>query len=165
MASNVQIKTEYQRTLRANDFDNTTDASLDTSSFKQIAEFVVPAGQRVFVGNGKLTDGIDDRGTFVFTASDGTNKLDGQVRVVLSDANAVEQDFLREDINNDLESGVNVGKGGKTGVPSKDGRPLRFVTQDESIKIEMAMDTTSATLSWSDSSIEFPVTIQAVKTR
>lgn len=151
------MKSEYIKTLKVADMTMADDVALTTTDFVDVMTYKVPPKQKIFFGNGKINLGVDDRGTFKMDLNtDVPGDIAGVSRLLLRDANGISSTFIREDISSDYESGVKVGKGGKTG-----NEPAPFVTQDEYLVIQAKADS-AATASKADSTLELPVTIQAL---
>ena len=154
----MAIKSEFIKTLTKNDFTIATTVAVLSTKYVDIASQIVPPKQRIFVGHGKINLGVDDRGTYKADINTtAPADIPGVTRILLRDANAINSVFLREDLSVDYETGVKVGKGGKTGNEQN----LPFVTEDEVIIIQMMADS-GATMTKADSTIYLPVTIQAL---
>lgn len=155
----MAIKSEYIKTLTlASDLTMETTVALVAGKYIDLATYQVPPKQRIFVGHGKINLGVDDRGTFKANINTvAPADIKGSMRILLRDANGINSVFLREDLSDDYETGVRVGKGGKTGNEGN----APFVTEDEYIVLQHN-PTASATATKADSTISLPVTIQAL---
>lgn len=154
----MAIKSEYIKTLTKNELTIEATVAVVTTKYVDIATYQVPPKQRIFLGNGKINLGVDDRGTFLMNLNTSVPAdIAGVARLLLRDANGISSNFIREDLSVDYESGVKVGKGGKTGNEGN----VPFITEDEYLVVQFQADS-AATISKADSTIYIPVTIQAL---
>lgn len=154
----MRIKSEYIKTLTKNEL--TMEATVDVVSTKyvDIATYQVPPKQYIYLGNGRINLGVDDRGTFLMNLNTAVPAdIAGVSRLLLRDANGISSNFIREDLSVDYEAGVKVGKGGKTGNEDKQ----LFVSEDEYLVLQFQGDA-SATISKVESTIYIPITVQAL---
>ena len=148
---------EYIKTLKISDFTMASTVDVLASGYNDVAVYQVPVRQRIFVGNGRINLGVDDRGTLkVDLQTSAPANIPGVSRLLYRDANGLKSDFLREDISIDATAGVKVGIGGKTGNEGK----ITFAPQYDFIVIQYQSES-DAVVSKDDSVIYLPVTIQA----
>ncbi|KKM90700.1 hypothetical protein LCGC14_1236050 [marine sediment metagenome] len=165
--ANKRPISEYRTSLTENNFTG-SDTVLSTTQYQDVWNYTVPAGQIIFFGSGRINLGVDDRGIY---SSKLSTSVPAQItpytaRVVLRDANGINQRFIREDLDDAIDiansgvTGTKVGKGGDTGNEGQ----LPFVEEDQVIAITVkSLETSPSTVSASDSEITVPVTIQAIK--
>jgi len=148
-----QVKNAFDKTLRDRDFNgNNTD--LNDSEFLVVESHQVDADQRKIPGNGRIDQGVDDRGTFTFDAQDGTpDPIEGDARVIVEDSNGNRTTFIREDTLSDLRAGVRMGKGGQRGTEST----IIGATEDQFIKVAVRSAQGSVTYNASNSTIRMPI--------
>jgi len=153
------IKSEYIKTLTVNEVTMADDITVVSTKYTDVWYYQVPPKQRIFLGNGQINLGVDDRGTFKADYNtEAPAAVAGVSRLLLRDANGIVSNFIREDLSVDYETGVKVGKGGNTGNE----RNKLFVTEDEYIVGQLKSDTASIIISEADSTLFVPVTIQAL---
>lgn len=152
---------EFIRTLTASDLTNVATA-LTNTNFADIYTYKVPAKQAVFVGNGKINLGVDDRGSYSMNIqTSAPANIPGVARIIISDANRVNSQFIREDLSADILAGTSskkVGKGGMTGTESQ----LKYVTQDQYVVLQYKSTAATATLSAANCTVNLPVTVQTL---
>ena len=160
----AQIKSEYPDdfTLTNGGLTMPSTVSVTATSFNEFSRHTVSPKQRVFVGNGRINLGVDDRGKYSAQVSDSTpTQQVGTFKLELEDANAVQSSFLRQDRSTTADpsgAGINLGKGGRTGNE----KVLPFVSEDEAIVTKFKLDTGTATITLADSEVTLPVTVQII---
>lgn len=154
----AKIKSEYIRTLTKSNVTMEDTVAVVDNKFVDVWTYQVPAAQYIFFGNGRINLGVDDRGTYQANYNTSVPAdIPGISRLILRDANGINSTFIREDLSVDYETGVKVGKGGKTGNEAN--KP--FVKQYEYLVGQFQADA-AATISKADSTLYVPVTVQAL---
>ena len=154
----MAITSNYTKTLLIGDMTMATTVTLPAGEYVPLMKFQVPFKNQYFVGNGTLYLGNDTRGTFKLDVqTTAPANIPGVSRLRYADANLINSTFLREDISADAVSGVKVGIGGQTGLE----KPLTGVGERSYIFVDYAT-ITAAVATVADSSIQLPVTINAL---
>jgi len=153
---------KYKSYLTEQDF--TVKETALTTTFKDVYEYRIPAGQKVVIGAGKVIGGVDDREQFYISLSDGTNVIGNyKVRIIKRDANNIVNIQLYSNIDGDGDGIIsdNIGEGGATGLEKI--TPDKVINEDQFIVVQIALNSGTATLSDTASSIRLPITIKALR--
>lgn len=141
----------YKTKLDINDFSQ-SNSNVDNNDFRPIMKFKIPPKQVIAPGAGVVANGVDLRDTLKADIQDSTGAtIAGKFRWVIKDANEANSLFGNEYKTSDVKAGV------KEGV-----RPDRAITEDAYIVLLFRSDSASATIDFTKSSVEFPVTIELI---
>ncbi len=135
-----------------------------STTFKDVFEYTVPAGQKLVIGAGKVLNGVDDREQFYISLSDGNNAVGNyRVKILKRDANNMVNTQLYSAIDTDGDGEItdNLGEGGATGLERI--TPDKVIHEDQKIVVQVALQSGTATLSSGDCKIRLPVTIKALR--
>jgi hypothetical protein len=111
------MTTTYPKTLQMADLTGDATVELPAGKYTELAVYQVGYKEMIAFGNGKIWDGsADDRGTFKLAVKTGAGvDIPGTARLEIADSHKVNPRFIREDISADVNTGVKMGIGGKTG--------------------------------------------------
>lgn len=159
----AQLTSIYKRTLTASDFIATgTTITCPAGAYVEIASYKVPPKQVIAFGNGRINNGVEDRGKYYINISTSAPaNIPGVARLILKDANRLNSQFVREDLSADIASSSvyeRMGVGGTTGLVKN---PLS-VSEDELLILEYKA-TSAATATYANCSLNIPVTIWTFK--
>lgn len=99
----------YRKTVRLSQFSS-ANLSLTADEFTEVYRLRVPAKQVQAWGGGAIINGVDDRETFKLDLKDGTStSLVGDVRIKIADPNKANDEFVKDFITEDLNTGVKLG--------------------------------------------------------
>ena len=129
----------------------TANTNVDNVDFRPILKLQIPKKQIIAPGAGNVVQGVDLRETFKIDVQDATANIPGKVRWVIKDANEANSLFGDEHKSSDAVAGVKVGV-----------RPDRAISEDAYLVMEYKSTASSATIDFTKTSIEFPITKQLI---
>jgi len=144
---------KFSKTSVLSDWAMDISVNCPAQKFVEVLNLQVPAQQIIRWGGGSIIGGVDARETMVFNLNSAPNTLiSGTVRIVVSDANKVVRNFVKEIRTEDLITGKGIKLGEILAVGAK---------QDSYLIVEFAADVTS-TATLVDSTAFIPITIETL---